>query len=120
MLEETLTLVQHPFKTAQVNMVRNYSGPVAGYFRFDHAAAAGISESFHERARRHARRRMLEVRTGSRNGSVEVEVTDTGARHFGGALASNFRSVFHHESHRQRTGLGLSVSYGSSKSMPVK
>ena len=44
---------------------------------------------------------MLEVRTAAHNGSVEVEVTDTGMRHRAGASAPHFRSFLHHQSHRQ-------------------
>ena len=49
-LEETLTLVQHPLKTAQVNVVRNYTERIAARARFDHAPPAGVPQSVHERA----------------------------------------------------------------------
>ncbi len=56
-LEETLTLVQHPFKTARVKVIRNYAQKLAAGAGLDNAPAAGVSESVHERARCHAGRR---------------------------------------------------------------
>ena len=49
-LEETLTLVQHPFKTAQVNVIKNYTEQVAAGSWLHDAPAAGISEPVYERA----------------------------------------------------------------------
>ena len=104
-LEETLTLVQHPFKTAQVNVVKNYTERLPLRARFYRCVSSKcVSQSFHECAGRHAHRRHA--------GSPHRRAQWFGCgrsnrhrrRHSGRTSASYFRSVFHHESLRTRDG----------------
>jgi two-component system, NtrC family, sensor kinase len=111
-LEETLTLVQHPFKTAQVTVVRNYREhlpPVLG-------SATRLQQVFLNLFM-NARDAMpnggmLEVRTNASNGSVEIEVSDTGLGIPRENLHRIFDPFFTTKATGRGTGLGLSVSYG--------
>lgn len=111
-LEETLTLVQHPFKTAQVTVLRNYTEqlpPVLG-------SATRLQQVFLNLFM-NARDAMptggmLEVRTGTNNGSVEIEVSDTGIGIPHENLHRIFDPFFTTKATGRGTGLGLSVSYG--------
>jgi PAS domain S-box-containing protein len=111
-LEETLTLVQHPFKTAQVTVVRNYTEqlpPVLG-------SATRLQQVFLNLFM-NARDAMpsggmLEVRTSANHGSVEIEVSDTGLGIPRENLHRIFDPFFTTKATGRGTGLGLSVSYG--------
>ena len=79
MLEETLTLVQHPFRTAQVNVIKNYTDQLPCVLGSTTRLQQVFLNLFMNARDAMPSGGMLEVRTGARNGSVEVEVTDTGA-----------------------------------------
>jgi two-component system, NtrC family, sensor kinase len=111
-LEETLTLVQHPFKTAQVNVVRNYSEKLPLILGSTTRLQQVFLNLFMNARDAMPGGGMLEVRTGSRNGSVEVEVTDTGAGIPPEHLKRIFDPFFTTKAQGRGTGLGLSVSYG--------
>jgi PAS domain S-box-containing protein len=111
-LEETLTLVQHPFKTAQVNVIKNYTEqlpPVLGSMTRLQQVFLNLFMNARDAMPSGG---MLEVRTGAHNGSVAVEVTDTGS----GIPAENLHRIFDPffttKATGRGTGLGLSVSYG--------
>jgi len=111
-LEETLALVQHPLKTAHVSVVRNYTEslpPVLG-------SSTRLQQVFLNLLL-NARDAMpgggmVEIRTAAQNGSVEVEVTDSGAGIPAEHLHRIFDPFFTTKASGRGTGLGLSVSYG--------
>ncbi|HUJ30777.1 MAG TPA: ATP-binding protein [Candidatus Acidoferrum sp.] len=111
-LEETLTLVQHPFRTAQVNVIKNYKEPLPAVLGSTTRLQQVFLNLFMNARDAMPGGGMLEVRTGSRNGSVEVEVTDTGAGIAAEHLGRIFDPFFTTKSSGRGTGLGLSVSYG--------
>ncbi len=111
-LEETLTLVQHPFKTAQVNVVKNYREqlpPVLGSITRLQQVFLNLFMNARDAMPQGG---MLEVRTAAQNGSVEIEVTDTGSGISPEHLHRIFDPFFTTKATGRGTGLGLSVSYG--------
>jgi PAS domain S-box-containing protein len=111
-LEETLTLVQHPFKTARVNVVRSYSNqlpPVLGSITRLQQVFLNLFMNARDAMPSGG---MLEVRTAAHNGSVEVEVVDTGAGIPPEHIHRIFDPFFTTKATGRGTGLGLSVSYG--------
>jgi PAS domain S-box-containing protein len=111
-LEETLTLVQHPFKSAQVNVVKNYTEklpPVLGSITRLQQVFLNLFMNARDAMPGGG---MIEVRTAAQNGSVEVEVTDTGSGIPPENLHRIFDPFFTTKATGKGTGLGLSVSYG--------
>jgi two-component system NtrC family sensor kinase len=111
-LEETLSLVQHPFKTSRVHVVRNYSEklpPILGSITRLQQVFLNLFMNARDAMPGGG---MLEVRTGAHNGSVEIEVTDTGAGIPAEHLHRIFDPFFTTKASGRGTGLGLSVSYG--------
>jgi two-component system, NtrC family, sensor kinase len=111
-LEETLTLVQHPFKTAQVTVIKNYKHELPTVL----GSTTRLQQVFLNLLM-NARDAMpgggmLEVRTMAHNGSVEVELTDNGAGIPTEHLQKIFDPFFTTKPTGRGTGLGLSVSYG--------
>jgi two-component system NtrC family sensor kinase len=111
-LEETLTLVQHPFKTASVNVVRNYTDKLPPVLGSTTRLQQVFLNLFMNARDAMPGGGMLEVRTGAHNGSVEVEVSDTGAGIPPEHLHRIFDPFFTTKATGRGTGLGLSVSYG--------
>jgi len=111
-LEETLTLVQHPFKSARVNVVKNYNEqlpPVLGSMTRLQQVFLNLFMNARDAMPQGG---MLEVRTTTQNGSVEIEVTDTGSGIPPEHLHRIFDPFFTTKATGRGTGLGLSVSYG--------
>jgi len=111
-LEDTLTLVQHPFKTAQVKVVRSYQDTLPAVLGSTTRLQQVFLNLFMNARDAMPAGGMLEVRTLSQNGSVEVEVTDTGSGIPTEHLSRIFDPFFTTKSSGRGTGLGLSVSYG--------
>jgi two-component system, NtrC family, sensor kinase len=101
-LEETLTLVQHPFKTAQVNVIKNYNSklpPVLGSITRLQQVFLNLFMNARDSMPQGG---MLEVRTAAQNGHVEIEVTDTGSGISPEHIQRIFDPFLHHQSHRTR------------------
>jgi two-component system, NtrC family, sensor kinase len=111
-LEETLSLVQHPFKTAQVNVLRYYTKDIPHVLGSTTRLQQVFLNLFMNARDAMPSGGMLEVRTMARNGSVEVEVTDTGVGIPAEHVGRIFDPFFTTKSTGRGTGLGLSVSYG--------
>jgi two-component system NtrC family sensor kinase len=111
-LEDTLTLVQHPFRTAQVNVVRTYQDTLPAVLGSTTRLQQVFLNLFMNARDAMPSGGMLEVRTISHNGSVEVEVTDTGGGIPTEHLNRIFDPFFTTKAMGRGTGLGLSVSYG--------
>jgi two-component system, NtrC family, sensor kinase len=111
-LEETLTLVQHPFKTAHINVARKYGEPLPPVLGSTTRLQQVFLNLFMNARDAMPGGGMLEVRTSAYNGSVEVEVTDTGAGISPEHLHRIFDPFFTTKATGRGTGLGLSVSYG--------
>ncbi|HKV26056.1 MAG TPA: ATP-binding protein [Candidatus Acidoferrum sp.] len=111
-VEETLSLVSHPLKTSQIQVVRHFGEtlpPVRG--------SANKLQQVFLNLFLNARDAMpggglLEVRTGAHNGSVEIEVADTGAGISREHINRIFDPFFTTKANGRGTGLGLSISYG--------
>src|SRR5690348_2940756 len=111
-VEETLSLVAHPLKTSQIHIVKQLGEslpPVRG--------SANKLQQVFLNLFLNARDAMpgggmLEVRTAAHNGSVEIEVADTGAGIPREDIHRIFDPFFTTKSNGRGTGLGLSVSYG--------
>jgi len=111
-LEETLTLVQHPFKTARVSVVRNYTAELPPVLGSATRLQQVFLNLFMNARDAMPNGGMLEVRTGAQNGSVEIEVSDTGTGIPPENLHRIFDPFFTTKATGRGTGLGLSVSYG--------
>jgi signal transduction histidine kinase len=112
LLDETLLLVQHPMKTAKVTTLRNYGADLPLVVGSPNRLQQVFLNFFLNARDAMPNGGMLEVRTSAPNGSVEVEITDTGM----GIPAENLHRIFDPffttKSSGRGTGLGLSVSYG--------
>src|SRR5215813_8332184 len=111
-VEETLSLVAHPLKTARIQVVKELAESLPPV----HGSANKLQQVFLNLFL-NARDAMpgggmLEVRTGAHNGSVEIEVVDTGAGIPREHINRIFDPFFTTKPNGRGTGLGLSVSYG--------
>jgi two-component system NtrC family sensor kinase len=112
LLEETLTLVQHPFKTSQVTVIRNYKDQLPAVLGSTTRLQQVFLNLLMNARDAMPSGGMLEVRTTAHNGSVEVELTDNGGGISPEHLHKIFDPFFTTKPTGRGTGLGLSVSYG--------
>jgi two-component system NtrC family sensor kinase len=111
-VEETLSLVAHPLKTSQIHIVKQLGDalpPVRGSANKLQQVFLNLFLNARDAMPAGG---MLEVRTAAHNGSVEVEVADTGAGIPREDIHRIFDPFFTTKPTGRGTGLGLSVSYG--------
>jgi PAS domain S-box-containing protein len=111
-VEETLTLVSHPFKTARVEVKRNLQSelpPVLGSMNRLQQVFLNLFMNARDAMPTGG---VLEVRTSCSNGTVEVEVADSGVGISLDHMNRIFDPFFTTKTSGRGTGLGLSVSYG--------
>ena len=111
-LDETLSLVQHPLKAARVSVVRNYTKKLPPVLGSTTRLQQVFLNLFMNARDAMPGGGMIEVRTAAHNGSVEIEVSDTGAGIPPEQLHRIFDPFFTTKASGRGTGLGLSVSYG--------
>ena len=111
-VEETLLLVAHPLKTARIQVVKELGKtlpPVRGSANKLQQVFLNLFLNARDAMPSGG---MLEIRTVAHNGSVEIEIADTGAGIAREHIHRIFDPFFTTKSNGRGTGLGLSVSYG--------
>jgi two-component system NtrC family sensor kinase len=111
-IEETLTLVAHPFRAAHVSVIKSLEENLPAMKGSSNRLQQVFLNLFLNARDAMPTGGMLEVRTASQNGSVEVEVTDTGVGIADENMNRIFDPFFTTKATGRGTGLGLSVSYG--------
>ncbi len=111
-IEETLSLVSHPFRTAHVQVAQSLQGDLPSVLGSSNRLQQVFLNLFMNARDAMPSGGMLEVRSSATNGYVEVEVTDTGIGIQRESLTRIFDPFFTTKATGRGTGLGLSVSYG--------
>jgi PAS domain S-box-containing protein len=111
-VEETLSLVAHPLKTSRIQVVKHLGETLPSVRGSANKLQQVFLNLFLNARDAMPGGGMLEVRTGAHNGSVEVEVADTGAGIPREHIHRIFDPFFTTKGSGRGTGLGLSVSYG--------
>lgn len=111
-VEETLSLVSHPLKTAQIQVVKQLGDGIPAVRGSANKLQQVFLNLFLNARDAMPSGGMLEVRTMAHNGSVEVEVADTGNGIPREHIHKIFDPFFTTKTSGRGTGLGLSVSYG--------
>ena len=111
-VEETLSLVAHPLKTSQIQVVKQLGEGLPAVRGSANKLQQVFLNLFLNARDAMPTGGMLEVRTGAHNGSVEVEVADTGNGISREYIHKIFDPFFTTKPGGRGTGLGLSVSYG--------
>jgi two-component system NtrC family sensor kinase len=110
-IEETLTLVAHPFRLARVSVMKNLGDGLPTVLGSANRLQQVFLNLFMNARDAMPNGGMIEVRTTAQNGSVDVEITDTGMGIPRELLNRIFDPFFTTKSTGKGTGLGLSVSY---------
>jgi signal transduction histidine kinase len=111
-VEKTLSLVAHPLKTAREEIVQQLQGdlpPVLGSMNRLQQVFLNLFMNARDAMPAGG---VLNIRTACSNGTVEVEVSDTGVGIPRDQMHKIFDPFFTTKSTGRGTGLGLSVSYG--------
>jgi PAS domain S-box-containing protein len=111
-VEETLSLVAHPLKTSHIQVVKQLGEPLPPVRGSANKLQQVFLNLFLNARDAMPGGGMLEVRTMAHNGSVEIEVADTGAGIAREHIHRIFDPFFTTKANGRGTGLGLSVSYG--------
>ena len=111
-VDEVLSLVAHPFRTAQVQVNRKLQQELPSVLGSSNKLQQVFLNLFLNARDAMPSGGTVEVRTTSYNGSVEVEIKDTGAGISRENLNRIFDPFFTTKPTGRGTGLGLSVSYG--------
>jgi two-component system, NtrC family, sensor kinase len=111
-VEETLSLVSHPLKTSQIQVVKHLSESLPAVRGSANKLQQVFLNLFLNARDAMPGGGLLEIRTGAHNGGVEIEVVDTGAGIPREHINRIFDPFFTTKPNGRGTGLGLSVSYG--------
>jgi two-component system, NtrC family, sensor kinase len=111
-IEETLSLVAHPFRAGNIHVVRNLQSDLALVLGSSNRLQQVFLNLFLNARDAMPSGGMLEVRSTANNGTVEIEVSDTGTGIQRDNLSRIFDPFFTTKATGRGTGLGLSVSYG--------
>jgi len=111
-VEETLSLVSHPLKTSQIQVVKNLADGLPAVLGSANKLQQVFLNLFLNARDAMPSGGILEVRTSAHNGSGEIEVVDTGAGIPREHIHRIFDPFFTTKASGRGTGLGLSVSYG--------
>src|SRR5467141_1159164 len=111
-VEETLSLVSHPLKTSHIQVVKNLGDGLPAVRGSANKLQQVFLNLFLNARDAMPSGGILEVRTSAHNGSVEIEVVDTGAGIPREHINKIFDPFFTTKASGRGTGLGLSVSYG--------
>ena len=111
-VEETLSLVAHPLKASQIQVVKQLTEGIPPVRGSANRLQQVFLNLFLNARDAMPSGGMLEVRSAVHNGSVEVEVVDTGNGITREHIHKIFDPFFTTKTSGRGTGLGLSVSYG--------
>lgn len=111
-VEETLSLVAHPLKASRIQVVKQLGESLPAVRGSANRLQQVFLNLFLNARDAMPSGGLLEIRTGAHDGSVEIEIADTGAGIPRELINRIFDPFFTTKATGRGTGLGLSVSYG--------